>query len=86
MQIDNYLYDPSVFHFQLFQLGLSFFKKKNKTTVIKGEKWGGRDESGAWDEHIHSTSYKIDNQQRLLTVQHRERCSTFWDNLDEKRI
>ena len=31
--------------------------------------WGGinqglgRDKSGAWDEHIHATMYKIDNQQ-----------------------
>ena len=30
MQIYDYLYDPSVFHFQLFQLGLSFKKNKNK--------------------------------------------------------
>ena len=24
---------------------------------------GGRGKSGAWDEHIHTTIYKIDNQQ-----------------------
>ena len=24
---------------------------------------GGRDKSGAWDEHTHTTMYKIDNQQ-----------------------
>ena len=24
----------------------------------------GRDKSGAWDEHTHSTIYRIDNQQR----------------------
>ena len=24
---------------------------------------GGRDNSGAWDEHIHTTIHKIDNQQ-----------------------
>ena len=32
-------------------------KSKNKTTT------GGRDKSGAWDEHTHTTTYKIDNQQ-----------------------
>ena len=30
----------------------------------KGETWGGRrDKLGAWDEHIHTTIFKIDNQQ-----------------------
>ena len=31
--------------------------------VIKGETWWGRDKSGVWDEHTHTTTYKIDNQQ-----------------------
>ena len=26
-------------------------------------KGGGRDKSGAWDEHTHTTMYKTDNQQ-----------------------
>ena len=30
--------------------------------VIKGES-GGRDKLGVWDKHIHTTVYKIDNQQ-----------------------
>ena len=29
--------------------------------VTKGEKWGWY-KSGAWDEHTHTTIYKIDNQ------------------------
>ena len=32
--------------------------------VTKGAMWGGgRDKSEAWDEHTHTTIYKIDNQQ-----------------------
>ena len=38
---------------------------KNKLRLPKGTYVGGRDESGAWDEHIHTTIYKIDNQQQL---------------------
>ena len=30
---------------------------------LPGVKWG-RDKLGGWDQHIHSTIYKIDNQQR----------------------
>ena len=38
--------------------------------VTKGER-GWRDKLGVWDEHMHTTIYKIDNQQGP-TVQHRE--------------
>ena len=31
--------------------------------VTKGETWPGGDKSGAWDEHIHTTVFKVDNQQ-----------------------
>ena len=31
--------------------------------VTKGEMRRGRDKSGAWDEHTHTTIYKVDNQQ-----------------------
>ena len=31
----------------------------------KGE-GGGRDKLGIWDQHIHTTAYKIDKQQGLL--------------------
>ena len=32
--------------------------------VTKGEKGvGGRDKLGGWDQHMHTTMYKIDNQQ-----------------------
>ena len=30
--------------------------------VTKGETWGGRDKLGVWDEHVHTTICKIDNQ------------------------
>ena len=51
--------------------------------VMKGE--GGRDKRGVGDQHIHSSIYKIDNQQGP-TVQHRGLYSIFCDNLHEKRI
>ena len=35
---------------------------KTNLWLAKG-KHGGRDKSGAWNEHIHTTIYKIDNQQ-----------------------
>ena len=34
---------------------------ENKLMVTKGETWPGGDKSGAWDEHIHTIIYKIDN-------------------------
>ena len=34
--------------------------------VTKGERGVGRDKLGGWDEHTHTTIYKIDNQQDLL--------------------
>ena len=40
----------------------------------------GRDKLGGWDEQIHTTIYKIDNQQGH-TVQHRELYSIFCNNL-----
>ena len=35
---------------------------ENKLMVYQGEKGRGRDKSGNWDWHIHTTIYKIDNQ------------------------
>ena len=36
---------------------------KNRLMVTKGETWGGgRDKSGAWEEHTHTTISKTDNQ------------------------
>ena len=51
----------------------------------RGNVGGGNGKLGAWDEHIHTTVYKTDNQ-RGPTVQHREVYSIFCDNLYEKRI
>ena len=36
---------------------------RKKLMVIKGERWEGRDKLGVWDWHIHTTKFKIDNQQ-----------------------
>ena len=45
----------------------------------------GRDNLGVWDEHVHCTVNKIDNQ-KGFTVQHRELYSIFCNNLSEKRM
>ena len=39
--------------------------RHRKETYIYQRGKGGRDESGVWDENIHSTIYKINNQQLL---------------------
>ena len=52
--------------------------------VTKGERWGS-DKLGGWDGPVHSTVYKIDNQQGP-TVEHRELYSIFYNNLNGKRI
>ena len=46
--------------------------------VTRGERRG--DKLGVWDEHIHTTMYKIDNQQGP-TVEHRELYSVSCNNL-----
>ena len=46
---------------------------------------GGRDKLGVWDYHIHTTIYKIDNQQGP-TVQHKELYSVLCNNLYGKRV
>ena len=54
--------------------------------ITKGKTWWvRRDKSGAWDEHMHATIYKEDKQQGS-TMQHKELCPVFCDNLYEKRI
>ena len=42
----------------------------NKTEKLHG-KLGGSDRLGVWDRHVHTATFKIDNQQGP-TVQHRE--------------
>ena len=59
---------------------------KTNLRLPKGKHgWGGRDKLGVWDEYIHTTIYKIDNQQGP-TVYQRERYSIFYNNLYGKRI
>ena len=69
---------------------MNLFTKQKQTHRHRKQSYGyqrgrERDKSGAWDDHTHSTIYKIDNQQRP-TVEHRELYSIFWDNLYQKRI
>ena len=35
---------------------------ENELRVIKGEMQGGRDKTGAWDQHTYTPIYKIYNQ------------------------
>ena len=44
---------------------------------------GGRDRLGVWDWHVHSTKFKIDNQQGPTV---RELSSIFCNNLWEKNL
>ena len=71
---------------------MNLFTKQKQTHRLKewtygyqGGSVGGRDKLGVCDWHIHTSIFKIDNQQRP-TVQHRERCSIFCNNLNQKRI
>ena len=43
---------------------------EHKLVVIGGEKEGGREKIGVWDQEIPTTMYKIDKQQEY-TVPHR---------------
>ena len=49
---------------------MNLFTKRKQTYRNQKQIYGyqrgnmvGRDKSGAWDEHTHTTIYKIDNQQ-----------------------
>ena len=60
---------------------------ENELMVTRGWVGGGgwRDRVWVWDWHAHNAIFKIDNQQGP-TVQHRELCSIFCNNLNGKRI
>ena len=58
-------------------------RRKQSYGYQKGSGWG--DNLGSWDWHVHTTTFKIDNQQGP-TVYHKELCSTFCNNLNGKRI
>ena len=55
------------------------------TYDCQGEKTGGHDNQGAWDGHVHTAIFKIDNQQNP-TAQHRELCSMLYGSLDGKGV
>ena len=57
---------------------MNLFTKQKQTHRLRRQtydyqrgKVGGRDKLGVWDQQIHTTVYKIDNQQGP-TTQHRE--------------
>ena len=52
---------------------------EHKLVVIGGEKEGGRDKIGVWDQELQTTMYKIDKQQEY-TVSHRAKQSMFCNN------
>ena len=71
---------------------MNLFTKQKQTYRYRKQIYGcqrgnmrERDTSGAWDEHTHTTIYKIGNQQGP-TILHRELYSIFCDNLYGKRI
>ena len=71
---------------------MNLFTKRKQTHRHRKQTYGyqrgrlaGRDKLGDWDWHIHTTIYKIDNQQGP-TVEHRELYSIFCNNLNGKRI
>ena len=53
--------------------------------MVTGGKGGEEGQTGVWDWHVHTTIFKRDNQQEV-TVQHKELCSIFCNNLNGKRI
>ena len=64
---------------KLIQMNL-FMKQ---TPVLENELIvaGGRDSKEVWDGHVHTTVFKMDNQQEP-TVLHRELCSVLCGGLD----
>ena len=53
--------------------------------VTKGERWEGEGINWEFGIDVHTTIFKINNQQGP-TVQHKERCSIFCNKLNGKRI
>ena len=53
---------------------MNLFTKQKQTHRLQKQTYGnqrgnvgwGRDKSGVWDEHIHTTLYKIENQHKDL--------------------
>ena len=46
---------------------------------------GGRDSYGVWDGHVHTTMFKMQNQQEP-TVQHKNSCLRSFDSLDGRGV
>ena len=40
---------------------------------------------GVWDSHVHTAIFKTDNQ-KGSTILHRELCSTFYNNINGKKL
>ena len=50
-----------------------------------GDRMGGRDSEGVWDQHVHTAICKMENPQRP-TVWHRELCSMLFGSLDGRGV
>ena len=55
----------------------------NNEFMITGEESGSG--IGVWDCHVHTTLLNIDNQ-KVLSVKHREHFSIFYNNLNQKKF
>ena len=58
---------------------------QRKNLQLLGGRMGGKNSQGFGDQHVHTSIFKMDNQQGP-TVQHRELCSQLYSNLDEKGV
>ena len=76
---------------KMIQANLFTKQKQTQTHRLQKQTYGyqrltkGKEKLGVWDWHIHTTIFKTDNQQGP-TIQHRELCSLFCNNLNGKRI
>ena len=57
---------------------------ENELTIAGGRR-RGRDSKGVWDGHVHSGTFKMDNQQGH-TVQQRELCSMLCGSLNGRGV
>ena len=51
----------------------------------KSGKDGGKGCQGVWDQHAHTAIFKMNNQQ-VLPIEHRERCSMLCGRLDGRKV
>ena len=60
------------------------YSYRKQTSGYQRGKVSGRDKLGIWDQHTHTTIYKIDNQEGPM-VQHKELYSMLCNNQNLKK-